>query len=166
MPRGLRGLTVQVYSIVISQFRDDAWRPVNLPDLQLEVTMLDPHLRVPLLPTSAVPAGLEGKVRMGRSAADGGTATTYSATFKLPDRHGVFALIVDHRRADSAQTHLRVRDQISITPLRNDEYPRFIVGAWPFYAGAISSAVAWLVFCAAWLALDPVDRIKPREKAL
>jgi oligosaccharyltransferase complex subunit beta len=42
-----------------------------------------------------------------------------------------------------------------VVPLRHDEYPRFIVGAYPFYAATVSTSAAFLVFCAAWLSLGP-----------
>jgi len=142
-----------LYSISISQFENDAWRPVILSDLQLEVTMLDPHLRIPLLPDSLPSVD---------RAAPSGTSTLYTATFRLPDRHGVFALIVDHR-SRFAYSGLKTRDQISVTPPRHNEYPRFIKSAWPFYTGAITSAIAWVIFCAIWLALDPTEKGKGRE---
>jgi oligosaccharyltransferase complex subunit beta len=41
-----------------------------------------------------------------------------------------------------------------ITPLvppRHDGYPRFLSSGWPFYTGAVSTSVGFLVFCAVWL---------------
>lgn len=51
----------------------------NIDDLQLEFTMLDPHIR------TAIPA-----------VAD--KPGTYSVTFRAPDRHGVFKFVVNHKR--------------------------------------------------------------------
>lgn len=42
---------------------------------------------------------------------------------------------------------------VSVVPFRHDEYPRFIFGAWPYYLGAASTTVAFLVFGALWLRL-------------
>lgn len=44
-------------------------------------------------------------------------------------------------------------DTASVVPLRHDEYPRFIVGAYPFYTATISTSAAFLLFCALWLSL-------------
>lgn len=64
-----------------------SWNPYNnirtpfggLTDVQLEFTMLDPHIRTELKPVAGQPG-------------------TYTATFRVPDRHGVFKFIVDYRR--------------------------------------------------------------------
>jgi oligosaccharyltransferase complex subunit beta len=109
--------------------------------------MLDPHLRVPLLP-----AAREAKSGQATSA----TSTLYTATAKLPTRHGVFTARLRHLRTP-ALTWLDETVRFSITPPRHDEYPRFIVGAWPYYVGAASTALAWWGFCALWLALDSRD---------
>lgn len=56
------------------------WVPYSgLTDMQLEFTMLDPHIRTALLPVK----GKEG---------------TYEVTFRVPDRHGVFKFVVNYKR--------------------------------------------------------------------
>ena len=47
--------------------------------MQLEFTMLDPHIRSWLVPVPGSPG-------------------TYSTQFRVPDRHGVFKFVVDYRR--------------------------------------------------------------------
>jgi len=60
-----------------------AWeRYSGLADMQLEFTMLDPHIRTALKP---VP----------------GNAGKYQTTMRVPDRHGVFKFVVDYRRKGS-----------------------------------------------------------------
>ena len=39
-------------------------------------------------------------------------------------------------------------------PPRHDEYPRFLSAAWPYYAGAISTSAAFVIFVALWLGGD------------
>lgn len=56
-----------------------------MKDLQLDFTMLDPHVRVDLLPVSSGDKKLE--------------AQEYQAEFRAPDRHGVFKFLVDYKRA-------------------------------------------------------------------
>lgn len=95
--------------------------------------MLDPHIRTRLLATEV---DLSSNV------------TTYSTQFKVPDRHGVFTLRVDHRRPGWT----RILDEVvmSVTPPRHDEYDRFIGGALPFYTGAASVSAAFLIFIVLW----------------
>lgn len=56
------------------------WKPKNdIEDLQVEFTMLDPHIRTPLL------AHPEQQAK-------------YEVTFRVPDRHGVFKFVIDYKR--------------------------------------------------------------------
>lgn len=132
-----------VYELVLSEWNGERWTPpASITDLQLEVTMLDPHLRIPLTPS------LEVGHRSSSSRA-------YTATFRLPDRHGVFTLLVDHKR--QGMTWIEEKLQISITPLRHDEYERFITGAMPYYVTAGSMVVAWFIFSLLWLGIKEHD---------
>jgi oligosaccharyltransferase complex subunit beta len=90
--------------------------------------MLDPHLRTGLLPVD-------------------GQSGLYRAAFRVPDRHGVFKFVLDHRRR--GWTTLKAA---TVVPPRYDGYPRFLSAAWPYYAGAISTSVGFLIFSALWLA--------------
>jgi oligosaccharyltransferase complex subunit beta len=73
---------IQVYGIQVSKFNPtkDAWEPYSgIKDMQLEFTMLDPHIRTALPPVPGKPG-------------------QYSVTFRVPDRHGVFKFNVDYKR--------------------------------------------------------------------
>lgn len=60
--------------------KEGDWEPYSgLKDVQLEFTMLDPHIRTALLPAPGRPG-------------------TYEVTFRAPDRHGVFKFVLDYRR--------------------------------------------------------------------
>ncbi|SGZ05020.1 BQ5605_C032g11104 [Microbotryum silenes-dioicae] len=109
----------------------------HLDDLQLEFTMLDPHLRVPLT--------ISGQSIHGRK---GETAVRYTTSFHAPDRHGVFALRVDYRRP--GWSFLDEKAVVSVAPSRHDEFERFITGALPYYGGALSVSVATLVLVILW----------------
>ncbi|KAH9935816.1 dolichyl-diphosphooligosaccharide-protein glycosyltransferase [Amylocystis lapponica] len=110
------------------------WEPYSgIEDLQLEFTMLDPHIRTALPPVTAEP----GK---------------YSVTFRVPDRHGVFKFVIDYKR--KGLTHLHSTTIVPVVPPRHNEYPRFLSAAWPYYAGAISTSLGFVVFSALWLAGD------------
>ncbi len=59
------------------------WAPFSVSDLQMDFTMLDPHIRTALTEdrSARTPVG-----------------TTYKASFKAPDRHGVFKFAVEYWR--------------------------------------------------------------------
>ncbi|KAH8100234.1 dolichyl-diphosphooligosaccharide-protein glycosyltransferase [Cristinia sonorae] len=133
-----------VFTAHISKYNPDiaSWEPYSdLTDLQLEFTMLDPHIRTALPPVR-------------------GTPGAYSVTFRAPDRHGVFKFVVDYKR--KGFTHLHSSTVVPLVPPRHDGYPRFLSAAWPYYVGAISTSVAFVLFSALWLAGD--DRVPGGKK--
>ncbi|KAL7420102.1 oligosaccharyl transferase glycoprotein complex, beta subunit [Cryptotrichosporon argae] len=144
-----------VFSLVLSTYTGAAnssvaqvqeeWAPFEANDVQLDFTMLDPHVRTALRPVSAV-------------RVDGGKGTVYEATFRAPDRHGVFKFVVEWWRP--GWSYVRTASTASVVPFRHDEYPRFIVGAWPFYASAASASAMFLVFCALWVGLGDSGKKK------
>jgi oligosaccharyltransferase complex subunit beta len=71
-----------VYELNVSKFdgKTGAWTPYSgIEDMQLDFTMLDPHVRVDLPAAKAEPG-------------------VYRVQFRAPDRHGVFKFVVDWRR--------------------------------------------------------------------
>lgn len=92
--------------------------------------MLDPHLRLPVEVSAVSDKLMRGQKR-----------------FTIPDRHGVFKLEIDHRRPGWSNVHEALT--VSVVPPRHDEYDRFIRGAIPYYGGAASVTLAFVIF--AWL---------------
>jgi len=131
------------YKVDVQLLENGKWGPFSTHDLQLEFTMLDPHLRVTLTPTKSPK----------------GTHTTYSTVFKAPDRHGVFTFGLDYRRRNG-YTHLKNAIQVSVTPLEHDQYDRFIFGAYPYYLGGLNVLVGFLVFSVVWLTHLPAGAKK------
>ncbi|GJE88006.1 oligosaccharyltransferase 48 kDa subunit beta domain-containing protein [Phanerochaete sordida] len=134
-----------VFTLHVSKFNPikDTWEPYSgIKDMQLEFTMLDPHIRTSLPP---IP----------------GKAGEYSVAFRVPDRHGVFKFVVNHKR--KGWTHLESTTVVPVVPPRHDEYPRFLSAAWPYYIGAMSTSAAFVLFVALWLSGD--DR-EGRKKGL
>ncbi|KAF9533658.1 oligosaccharyl transferase beta subunit [Crepidotus variabilis] len=135
------------FNAYISKFnpKNRKWEPFSaLKDLQLEFTMLDPHIRTSLPAVSGTP----GK---------------YSANFRAPDRHGVFKFVVDYKR--KGWTALHSSTTVAVVPPRHDGYPRFLSAAWPYYAGAISTSVGFFLFSAFWLAGEVRESWKRPGKA-
>ncbi|KAG9318109.1 Dolichyl-diphosphooligosaccharide--protein glycosyltransferase subunit WBP1 [Chiua virens] len=125
-----------VYTAYISAYdpRTSSWKPYDgLADLQLEFTMLDPHVRTALLPVPGEP----GK---------------YEVQFRAPDRHGVFKFVIGWRR--HGYSFLHTTTTVPVVPPRHDQYPRFLSAAWPYYTSAISTSVGFFIFSALWLAGD------------
>ncbi|KAJ7066760.1 oligosaccharyl transferase beta subunit [Mycena amicta] len=136
-----------VFAAHISRFnpKSGKWAPyAGIHDMQLEFTMLDPHIRTALPPVPGSP----GK---------------YSTSFRAPDRHGVFKFVVNYKR--KGWTHLHSSTTVSLVPPRHDGYPRFLSAAWPFYVGAISTSVGFFLFSAVWLAGESREGKKAKTKA-
>ncbi|GAA5807467.1 hypothetical protein MFLAVUS_000828 [Mucor flavus] len=122
-----------VYDVDIAEYKNDQWVPYKANDVQLEVIMLDPYIRTTL---KQVPV-------------QSGSFGRFEANLRLPDRYGVFTFKVNYKR--SGLTYILAEDQVSIRPLRHNEYPRFLTAAYPYYASTGSMIVGFLVFSAIWL---------------
>jgi oligosaccharyltransferase complex subunit beta len=59
------------------------WGPWHAEDLQMDFTMLDPHIRTALTEDKSIISEI---------------GTTYTAKFRAPDRHGVFKFVVEYWR--------------------------------------------------------------------
>ncbi|KNZ54205.1 uncharacterized protein VP01_300g4 [Puccinia sorghi] len=135
------------YKVDVQMLQNGRWGPSPMKDLQLEFSMLDPHLRVTLTPQKS------GK----------GTHTTYRAVFRAPDRHGVFTFKLDYRRR-TGYSHLEHKIQVALTPLDHDQYPRFLVPAFPYYAGSLSVVACFLLFSFIWLTHFPGSTLHKKNK--
>lgn len=61
-------------------------------------------------------------------------------------------------------THLQSTTVVPVVPPRHDEYPRFLTAAWPYYVGALSTSIGFVLFSALWLAGDDRDLKKKSSK--
>jgi oligosaccharyltransferase complex subunit beta len=102
-----------VYSVKIEEKDGQKWVPFQSNNVQLEFSMLDPYIRTPL-----------------KSDKSG----IFSTTFKSPDVYGVFSFKVDYH--ELGYTSLSLKTIQSVRPFRHDEYPRFIMTAYPYYTSA------------------------------
>ena len=64
----------------------------------------------------------------------------------------MFKFVLDYRRR--GWTTLKADTTVPVVSPRHDGYPRFLSAAWPYYTGAISTSVGFLIFAALWLAGD------------
>ncbi|EMR65387.1 putative dolichyl-di-phosphooligosaccharide-protein glycotransferase protein [Eutypa lata UCREL1] len=138
------------YSISLSEYAWDRWVPFSVPEsdeLQLEFSMLSPFHRLNLQPIV--------------SSED---STTYSASFKLPDQHGIFNFKVNYKRPFF--NNIEEKNTVSVRHIAHDEWPRSWThtSAWPWVAGIGATVIGWLAFCALWLYSKPTDAKKGDSK--
>lgn len=117
-----------VYTIDIEEFKaGKGWVPYQAKDVQMEFIRIDPFVRMTLNDDNG---RFEGK-------------------FKLPDVYGVFQFKVDYVR--QGLTRLYSTTQFSVRPLRHDQYERFIVSAYPYYASSFSMMIGVCLFSVVFL---------------
>lgn len=82
---------------------------------------------------------------------------TYTATFQLPDQHGIFNFMFNYKRP--FMTYLEEKRTVSVRHMAHDEWPRsyVITGAWPWIAGITATVTGFVGFCAVWMYSKPTD---------
>ncbi|KAL9621570.1 MAG: hypothetical protein Q9160_003962 [Pyrenula sp. 1 TL-2023] len=132
------------YSITLSEYSHTHLIPFALPSpndaLQLEVAMLSPFHRLPLTPAPS---------------SSSPNTTTFTATFTLPDQHGIFAFKVNYKRP--FLTNIEEKRTVTVRHFAHDEWPRSwkISGGWVWIAGLWSVVGGWVAFVAVWLYAEP-----------
>ncbi len=112
-----------VYSMIVEEYSLDEWKPFQADDMQLEFVMLDPYVRKTLTSDNS------GK---------------FTTTFTAPDSYGVFKFRVLYRRTGWSVLHAET--QVSLRPFKHNEYERFILSAYPYYASAFSALIGLFFF--------------------
>ena len=84
----------------------------------------------------------------------------FEGKFKLPDVYGVFQFKVDYVR--KGLTRLYSTTQFSVRPLRHDQYERFIVSAYPYYASSFSMMIGVCLFSVVFLHFK--EEAKPKTE--
>jgi oligosaccharyltransferase complex subunit beta len=99
----------------------NGWVPHVTDAVQLEYVMLDPYVRQRMR-----------HVGYGH----------YELAVRLPDQYGVFKWVLDYKALGFS--FLSVSELAPLRPLHHDEYPRFILQAYPYYMALITISVAFL----------------------
>ena len=73
----------------------------------------------------------------------------FEGKFTVPDVYGVFQFKVEYVR--QGLTRLYSTTQFSVRPLRHDQYERFIVSAYPYYASSFSMMFGVFLFSIVFL---------------
>jgi len=118
-----------VYTIVVKEYVNGEWVAYDGTDMQMEFVRIDPFVRVTM----------ENKGKTGEMVAN----------FKVPDTYGVYQFKVNYHRV--GLTRLYTTNQISVIPLRHDQYERFIISAYPYYASAFSMMAGVCIFSMVFL---------------
>ena len=140
------------YSIALSEWNMDHWTPFVPPEgdaVQLEVSMLSPFHRLNLTPSSNASPN----------------STIYTASFVLPDQHGIFNFLTEYRRP--FYTNVEEKRTVTVRHFAHDEWPRSfaISGAWPWICGIWVTVVGWVAFVGLWLYSKPVEEKKESLRA-
>jgi len=111
------------YSVIFEEFRDDKWVPYISDDIQVELVMLDPYIRVNLKHEK------NGK---------------HSVIFQIPDVYGVFKFRVEYTKM--GYSSIIYSDKMPIRPLRLNEYERYIASAYPYYLSTFTMMAGFFIF--------------------
>jgi len=115
------------YEIELSEYNDGVWQPYNASDVQLELIMLDPYIRTTLV----------------QQPVTNPTSSTFAIDLMIPDHCGVFTFKVDYRRY--GLSWILESDVIAIHPLHYNEFPRFLGEGLPYYFGAFSMLIGFII---------------------
>jgi len=115
------------YEIELSEYNDGTWQPYNASDIQLELIMLDPYIRATLV----------------QQPVTNPTSSTFAIDLMVPDHCGVFTFKVDYRRY--GLSWILESDVIAIHPLHYNEFPRFLGEGLPYYFGAFSMLIGFIM---------------------
>jgi len=105
------------FEMNIEELVNGEWIPFDQNDVQVDYHRLDPFVRR----TMTNEKGL------------------FSTEFKLPDTYGVFQFRVNYERLE--YTSIEIEAQLSVRPLRHDQYERFISSAYPYYFSSFSMMI-------------------------
>jgi oligosaccharyltransferase complex subunit beta len=129
-----------VYTIVVKELVNGKWVGYDGKDMQMEFVRIDPFVRITLDNQK------DGKM-VGK--------------FKVPDTYGVYQFKVNYHRV--GYTRVYTTTQISVVPLRHNQYERFIGSAYPYYASAFSMMAGVCIFSFVFLHFKEEDTKKKTE---
>jgi Oligosaccharyltransferase 48 kDa subunit beta len=115
--------TVSVKVRIVELTEEGDWIPHISDSLQLEISMLDPYVRVKLTHSK-----------------DG----VYETVLQLPDKAGIFKFRVFDKLTGWNEIH--EEDIIGVRNYKHNDYPRFHVVAYPWYISVFASFAGFLVF--------------------
>merc|ERR1712029_198471 len=110
------------FQIKIEELVAGEWVPFDQNDVQVDYHRLDPFVRRTMDNNNGI----------------------FSTEFKLPDTYGVFQFRINYKKIE--YTSIELESQLSVRPLRHDQYERFISSAYPYYFSAFSMMIGFPFF--------------------
>lgn len=127
-----------VFNVHFDEFVHGKWLPFNGTDVQLEFVRIDPFVRTTM------------KNKVGQ----------LEAQFRIPDTYGIYKFVIDYNRV--GYTRLESETQVSVHPLRHNQYERFISSAFPYYLSSFSMMAG--AFLLSFIVLYHRDEPKVNKK--
>jgi len=127
------------FSIQVSEKKEGTWVPFAGKDVQVEFVRIDPFVRATMKNNNGL----------------------ISTQFKIPDVYGVYQFKVNYQRLGLSR--IQTSTQVSVRPLRHDQYERFIVSAYPYYASAFSMMGGVFLFAIVFLYYKEEDTRKKTD---
>ena len=118
---------LQTTSLTVQEWTGSEWIPYKT-NLQIELVMLDPYIR----------RTFEYK--------DNGQ---YEASFRVPDKYGVYKLVVEYFSFGYSWIDLSV--ETPVRPLKSSEYERFIPMQLPYYSSLLTVVTGFLIMTTVFL---------------
>eukprot|EP01102_Stenamoeba_stenopodia_P003074 TRINITY_DN129_c0_g1_i5.p1 TRINITY_DN129_c0_g1~~TRINITY_DN129_c0_g1_i5.p1 ORF type:complete len:445 (+),score=125.86 TRINITY_DN129_c0_g1_i5:147-1481(+) len=125
------------FSVNIQEWSNGKWVPFKSNEVQVEFVRVDPYIRATLKHDEK---------------------GNFFTTFKLPDTYGVFTFKLVHKR--KGYSFLPNIETVKVRPFRHNEYERYIVAAYPYYAAAFSMLFGFSIFGFFFLYHRPTDNKK------
>lgn len=111
------------FSVNIQEWSNGKWVPFKSNEVQVEFVRVDPYTRATLKHDN------QGN---------------FYTTFRIPDTYGVFTFKLVHKT--KGYTFLSDIETVKVRPFRHNEYERYIVAAYPYYAAAFSMLFGFAIF--------------------
>lgn len=89
---------------------------------------------------------------------------TYSASFTLPDQHGIFNFLVNYKRP--FLTNIEEKNTVTVRHMAHNEFTRswLISAAWPYIGGISATAIGFVAFCGVFMYSKPTDLGESKKK--
>lgn len=126
--------------LIIEELREGKWTLFPATDVQIEYVMLDPYVRETMK----------------------FTGTGHRLTFTAPDVYGIFKFRLDYRRRGYNGLHIE-----QVAPVRNprhNDYERFLICAYPYYASCFVTLGLVFVFALVFVNHKEVGKRVTGEK--
>jgi len=121
------------YTIDIQEWNGVDWVPFDSSNVQLEYSLVDPYIRTTLVH--------DGKA--------------FSTSLQLPDVYGIFTFRIVHKIV--GYSFIDATEIVPVRPFRHNEYDRFIVTAYPYYASLFSMFIGLFIFSLFFLYHKPTQ---------